>query len=247
MVRSALYRLYWQMERFIAPGLADSQELYQDVLGERCAGASRWLDLGCGHHVLSPWRLEEEKTLVAAAGQVVGLDFDALSLSKHRTIGNLVRGEIGRLPFADGSVDLVTANMVFEHLENPEQQLKEIWRVLAPGGRLIFHTPNRSGYPTLLARAVPEALKDRLVLIFQGRKEEDVFPAFYRINSRADITRHATQAGFGSLEVTEVCSQGQFVVVPPLALLELFWIRFLMSGGGRSLRPYLIATLNKAA
>ncbi len=245
MIRSALYRLYWQMERVIAPGLADSQEHYQAVLAQRCAGAARWLDLGCGHHVLSPWRHEEEKKLIASAGVVVGLDYDALSLSKHRTIDSLVRADISRLPFADGAFDLVTANMVFEHLQEPQKQLQEIWRVLGRGGRLVFHTPNRAGYPTLLARAVPESLKERMVLLFQGRKEEDVFPAFYRINTAADIRRHARQAGFTTVEVRQVCSQGQFVVVPPLALLELVWIRFLMSGGGRSLRPYLIATLTK--
>jgi len=35
--------------------------------------------------------------------------------------------------------------------------------------------------------------------------------------------------------------------VPPLAVLELLWLRFLMTGAGRTLRPNLIAILQKSA
>jgi ubiquinone/menaquinone biosynthesis C-methylase UbiE len=245
--RAALYRLYWKMQPAIAPGLEDSQYTYECMLARTVAGTSRWLDLGCGHHLLPPWRTEQEIRLICGANLVVGIDYDHLSLTKHQTIGNLVRGNISRLPFADGTFDLVTSNMVFEHLEHPEQQLREIWRVLAPGGQLIFHTPNKFGYATWMARMVPEAVKDKFVLFFQGRAEEDVFPAFYRINTPQSIHRLATQAGFAKIEIKHTCAFAQFVVIPPLALLELFWIRFLMSKSGRRLRPYLITTLEKAA
>jgi SAM-dependent methyltransferase len=44
------------------------------------------------------------------------------------------------LPFAAGSFDLVSANMVLEHLPAPEQVFQEIARVLAPGGKFVFLT-----------------------------------------------------------------------------------------------------------
>jgi ubiquinone/menaquinone biosynthesis C-methylase UbiE len=247
MNRAALYKLYWRMQPAIAPGLEDSQRTYERVLARNVAGTNRWLDLGCGHHVLPPWRTEQEIRLIRGANLVVGIDYDHLSLTKHQTIRNLVRGNISMLPFPDATFDLVSSNMVFEHLENPEEQLKEIWRVLAPGGRLVFHTPNKYGYATWMARMVPESVKDKFVRFFQGRAEEDVFPAFYRINTPERIRALAGQAGFTRIEISHTCAFAQFVVIPPLALLELCWIRFLMSESGRPLRPYLITTLGKAA
>ena len=178
---------------------------------------------------------------------VVGLDYDHLSLTKHQTITNRVRGSISRLPFPDATFDLVTSNMVFEHLDNPVVQLQEVHRVLRPGGRLVFHTPNKYGYATWLAQMVPEALKDKFVYFFQGRKEEDVFPAYYRINAPSHISALAEKAGFRVLEIQSLISTAQFIAIPPLVLLELLWIRFLMTNPGRPIRPYLIVALEKAA
>ena len=246
MSRQVLYKLYWKLQAALAPGLTDSQQDYEAVLDRCAAGELRWLDVGCGHHLLPAWRLEQEKELVGRTTFLVGVDTDPLSLSKHRTIANRVRANIGRLPFADGAFNLVTANMVFEHLDDPPSQLREIARVLAPGGRLIFHTPNKYGYATLAAKLIPGSFKGRLVYMLQRRKEEDVFPAFYRINSTDDISRIARRAGFGIEEIRQSNSCAQLIVVPPLAVLELLWLRFLMTSAGRALRPNLIAILQKS-
>lgn len=49
------------------------------------------------------------------------------------------------LPLADSTVDRVLMVHALEHSENPHQTLSEIWRVLAPGGRLVIVVPNRRG------------------------------------------------------------------------------------------------------
>jgi SAM-dependent methyltransferase len=247
MSRKALYKLYWKLQAAIAPGLKDSQQDYEDVLDRCAAGELRWLDVGCGHHLLPLWRADKEKKLLGRANFLVGVDADALSLGKHRTITNRVQANIGRLPFADGAFNLVTANMVFEHLDDPQAQLSEIARVLAPGGRLIFHTPNKYGYATVMAKLIPEAFKGRLIYLLHRRREEDVFPAFYRINSKHDISSIARRSGFGIEEIRQSNSVAQFIIIPPLAVLELLWLRFLMTGAGRALRPNLIAVLQKSA
>lgn len=46
------------------------------------------------------------------------------------------------LPFADQSFDLVTCTEVIEHLEHYRETLREIHRVLKPGGRVVLTTPN---------------------------------------------------------------------------------------------------------
>src|SRR5690606_18765538 len=47
------------------------------------------------------------------------------------------------LPLPDSAVDRVLMVHALEHSENPQQTLTEIWRVLAPGGRLVIVVPNR--------------------------------------------------------------------------------------------------------
>ncbi|MCX8999195.1 class I SAM-dependent methyltransferase [Rhizobiaceae bacterium BDR2-2] len=49
------------------------------------------------------------------------------------------------LPLPDASIDRVLMVHCLEFAENPVETLKEIWRVLAPGGRLVIVVPNRRG------------------------------------------------------------------------------------------------------
>jgi SAM-dependent methyltransferase len=49
------------------------------------------------------------------------------------------------LPLFDSSVDRILLVHALEHAENPHETLKEMWRVLAPGGRLVIVAPNRRG------------------------------------------------------------------------------------------------------
>lgn len=50
------------------------------------------------------------------------------------------------LPLPDGSVDRVLLVHMLEVSEHPRDVLDEVWRVLAPGGRLIVVAPNRRGW-----------------------------------------------------------------------------------------------------
>lgn len=247
MNRESFFKIYWRLQSIIAPGLKYSQTIYEDILNEYCEETFKWLDLGCGHQLLPSWRFEQEKTLINSEGKlIVGIDYDYLSLTKHKTITNKLRGDITNLPFPDSTFDLITSNMVFEHLDNPEEQLKEISRVLSKGGKLIFHTPNKLSYATMMARMIPEAIKNRLVYILEGRKEEDVFPAYYKINSPSKIKEIAALSGFNVSKIKMICSSAQFVILPPLVFFELIWIRFLMSKVGKQLRTNIIAVLEKA-
>lgn len=219
--------------KVIVPRLRYSQQLYEEVLFDRVRGKDSWLDIGCGRGLLPNWRGEQEKELIRQTHRLVGLDYDLASL------------DVSRLPFRDGCFDLVTANMVFEHLKEPEIQLKEVFRVLKPGGELVFHTPNAHGYGPLLAKVLPESLKDHVVWWLQRRKSEDVFPTFYRINTRTEIQRLASLAGFEVVSLKMILSTPLFTMVPPLLIVELFWLKVLMAKRGRPLRNNIIAILKK--
>jgi ubiquinone/menaquinone biosynthesis C-methylase UbiE len=77
--------------------------------------------------------------------RVLGVDpnIDGLRHSTRRHPGvAFLCADGARLPLADESVDVVTAQHVIEHIADYQQAVAEWFRVLRPGGRLILVTPN---------------------------------------------------------------------------------------------------------
>jgi len=243
--RDACTKFYRAAQKVIAPNLKYSQLLYEQVLFDRSSGKAIWLDLGCGRGFLPPWREEQERDLAKRPKALIGLDYDAASLRDNKTIDRRVRGDVSCLPFGNAVFDLVTSNMVFEHLREPQDQLKDIFRILKPGGELVFHTPNSRGYGPSLAKLLPEAVKDRIIWYLQRRKPEDIFPTYYRINTPEAIDELASSVGFSVVSLRLIVSTPMFIMIPPLLLLELVFIRFLMTRLGRPFRSNIIAVLRK--
>jgi SAM-dependent methyltransferase len=245
-LRDWTLRFYFKAQSRIAPGLQYAQAVYEEVLWRVSEDGPTWLDLGCGHQLLPTWRNEHEVSLVGQARFVVGLDPDRQALRQHASIARRVEGSATKLPFAGGCFDLVTSNMVFEHLDRPEVQMREIARVLRPGGLLVFHTPNVRGYATVLARLIPEFVKKQLVWLLERRKSEDVYPTYYRANSEAAIRALCGEAGLEIEQIRLINSGAGSAYFPPLAVLELLLIRVLMLERFRSGRPNIIATVRKS-
>jgi SAM-dependent methyltransferase len=244
-MRRELFAIYHALEQKLVPGLKYIQYVYEEVLESHINGATDWLDIGCGRKLLPAWRLEEEKQLISRCHKVIGVDGDLASLKKHCSINNRVLGTIGQLPFPAESFDLVTANMVVEHLDQPAAQFREIARVLKPGGEFIFHTPNKSGYSTLLARMVPEWAKKTIISLLEARAGADVFKTWYKVNDRAEIEHIAVAAGFVVVQMMMLNTSAEMAVVTPLALIELLWLRLLMNDRLKYLRTNIIAVLEK--
>ena len=243
--RKIIYKIYWKIQDIIVPTLKYSQYLYEEVLKSYINPNITWLDLGCGHQILPSWRLNAEKYLVRNCKTIVGVDYDFHSLKKHKSISLKVRGDISKLPFKNNAFDLITANMVVEHLDNPENQFQEVNRVLKPGGIFLFHTPNILVYTTIMAKLIPKILKPKLIWLLQGRKEEDIFNTYYRANSKNKIIKLAQMAGFEVTKIKLIVSCAQFAIIPPLAIFELIWIKILMSRYFKSFRTNIIAILKK--
>lgn len=148
------------------------------------AGRGKWQEDSCA------WR----RDLCDLRGNrrlVVGVDIDRAVTDNDGVDAAVLLGADGSLPFESGSIALVLADWVFEHLADPAPLAAELARVLRPGGWLCARTPNKWGYVAIGARLVPNRLHVRLLGGLQPRRaERDVFPTFYRVNTRAAL-RHA--------------------------------------------------------
>ena len=239
------WKVYWWLERHLAPGVHYAQADFEQCLFRTVQVGDSWLDVGCGHSLLPPWRESQERELLSRPTLVAGLDPELVALSAHRGITLRVCGEAGDLPFADGTFDLVTANMVVEHLSEPEVQFREVSRILRPGGRLLIHTPNAEGYPTLAARLVPDAARALAARMLETRPADDRFSTYYRANTLATISAVAAQTNFAVEQFDLLRSTAVFWRIPPLAALELLFLRLLDSARFARLRPNLITVLRK--
>lgn len=84
--------------------------------------------------------------IAESASQVIGLDYDrgaAEHVERRYPSVAMTRGNLATLPLRTGSVDAVVNFQVIEHLWDQAQFLRECFRVLVPGGRLLISTPNR--------------------------------------------------------------------------------------------------------
>jgi SAM-dependent methyltransferase len=133
--------------------IVDLREFYHSPLGRvaeqsiTMALASLWARLpeerlvGLGYAVpyLDRFRADTERTFAFMPAGQGAVNWPA----GERSSTALVFDE--ELPLPDSSVDRVLMVHSLEFAENPRESLKEIWRVLAPGGRLVIVVPNRRG------------------------------------------------------------------------------------------------------
>ena len=225
-----------------------SQERYAELLVELVRDGDRWLDIGCGRQIVPPWAApaERQAAQVKRARMLVGMDVDG-AIKEHPLLSHKVFGWADPMPFREDVFDLVTANMVVEHIERPKEILREIRRVLAPGGRFVLHTPNRRYYAIALARMAPRAVKAKLIWLLERRKEQDVFKTYYRINTPGDVRRLARESGFEVRTLVLGGSVGACLRLGPLGVLEVPVMKLLTLGRLKSLDATIIAVLVKSA
>ncbi|MDQ3930337.1 MAG: class I SAM-dependent methyltransferase [Chloroflexota bacterium] len=93
------------------------------------------LDVGCGTGAMLPY--------LAHYGDVQGIDAspEAVQFSRERGLHNVQQANGLELPFDDSCFDLVTALDVVEHIDDEQLVLREMFRVLRPGGTLLVSVP----------------------------------------------------------------------------------------------------------
>lgn len=173
----------------------------------------------------------------------VGIDPDLASLRERRAPIAVAQGWGDRLPICDGCCDLVLAIWVFEHLADPAATLIEAARVLRPGGRLIFLTPNRR-HPLIVANRISQLLprlQRRLVPVVYGRAADDTFRVYYRANAADTIEGLAGAAGL-ALESLDTIHDPTYLAFNDLTFTLSRWFEALLP---RAWGVHLLGTLRK--
>lgn len=141
-------------------GVEQQPVLYDGVVGQLGAGKlGAWrrqifasltgdiLELGVGTGL--------NLSAYGAGARVIGVDVEPDLIRRARSRGaQSIVGAGERLPFHDATFDYVTSALVFCSIPDPAQALREVARVLRPGGRLIQLEHTRTNH------ALPDALLD---------------------------------------------------------------------------------------
>jgi len=162
------------------------ERLLLDRIGP--ARGLRILDVGCGDGVLST-------RLAQAGARVTGIDAsaDMIAAARRRAKAagveiDLVEGDAGNLRFPGGHFDCVVSVATLCFVDNPSPTIREMVRVLKPGGRLILGELGRWNLWAAQRRV-------------KGWLGSDLWRAVH-FRSRADLLALATGAGLTNATVT---------------------------------------------
>ena len=147
-------------ERFMVPAMfAEWSKVLLGLVPPQ--PGDRVLDLACGTGIVA----RTADPMVQPGGEVIGLDFNASQIVTARSIDSSIEwlvGDAASLPFADQEFDLVVCQQGFQFSPDGIQAVREIHRVLKPGGRVgisVWASIERCpGYPALV-----HALERRVV------------------------------------------------------------------------------------
>jgi SAM-dependent methyltransferase len=126
----------------------DARRELQAVVGRLSAAQPlrRVLDAGCGYELPLDFPPSVE---------LVGLDESAEAMAKNENIDAAIIGDLETAKLEEGSFDAVLCWTVLEHLERPQEALRNLVGALRPGGLLIIGVPNIWSIKGLITKATP--------------------------------------------------------------------------------------------
>jgi ubiquinone/menaquinone biosynthesis C-methylase UbiE len=204
-------------ERYLVPALF--REGAEQLV--RCAGiqpGERVLDVGCGTGIVA--RIAAEHT--GESGDVEGVDINPGMLDVARSIAEQTHPQIRwqqvaaeDLPFARSTFDAVLSQQAFQFFDDRDAALKEMHRVLRPGGRLAF---------SVLRSTKHNRTYQALIETFRQHGGDDLgtmMQSPFRDWSVEDLRSMVTVAGFETVSVTIGLITARFPSVPEFIEQEL--------------------------
>ena len=203
------------------------------------------VDVGCGNGA---------QTLAFASSfdQVIGIDISSEFLGdfqlaitssglESRITTAVSEGSV--LPLDDGCADCVTSFTVLEHVPDEMAALREMHRILRPGGRLLLTVPNRWWIFETHGADLPLLPWNRVPLVsWWPRKLHDRY-ARARIYRKRDIRKLVGQAGFTVEAAFNVTAPMDMISWPPLQKA----VRAMVFRSDRTPFPFLATEIMVAA
>jgi len=175
----------------------------QRILLSLVGSGQRVLDVGCGSGFYTTQFRDLGNRMAATDITLEGVHA-VVQMGIPVTLSDVEKG----LPFADGSFDMVTFIEVVEHLLRPDQALREIHRVLRPGGLLLLTTPNYAHWVLrvlYLFGVLPVGLRSRPYTGFSSRHQAENIPPWLdphiRLFSPRSLRDYLDQGGFELLKL----------------------------------------------
>ena len=188
--------LYDRMNLLMTAGL---DRRWRDATARRVVRPGDYvLDAACGTGDLALADLR------AGASRVVGVDFSERMLELAQRKSNEVewiQGDLCRLPFPDGTFQAVTIGFGLRNVSDRAGALRELGRVLAPGGRLgILEITKARGPLAPFFRIWFETLVPAAGRLLSGGSAYSYLPASVRrFSTPAQLAGEIAQAGFGEV------------------------------------------------
>lgn len=170
-------------------GFVDEHVRFDALVRRHLQPGDLVLDAGAGHGRAFRYGYR------GVARLVVGADLEP-EVGANPNLDVACRADLRRLPFTASTFDLVLAKYVFEHLDRPVAAFRELRRVVRPGGRVVFHTPNRFHYVSVAAALTPTEFHRWYKTKRRGGTPPDAHPTRYRANTRRALLRVAAASGF---------------------------------------------------
>lgn len=114
----------------INPFYIAREGLYNGIMSKASEMTGKLLDIGCGN---KPY-----EDLFTNISSYSGLEITS-TIHKSTKADFFYDGTV--FPFENESFDSILLNQVFEHVFNPDEFLKEVFRILKPGGKLLISVP----------------------------------------------------------------------------------------------------------
>lgn len=211
-------------------------------------GAKRVLEVGAGANPLFPESFLREHALAYTA-----LDISASELEKAPTCYRRVVGDICSPSLVlEERFDFVFSRMLAEHVPDGEAFHRNVYRLLAPGGRAFHFFPTMWAPPFVLNRLLPERLADGVLhLVQRGREREGhhaKFPAYYswcRGPSQSQFRRFESLGYRVESYVGHFGHRGYYVKFPPLLAVHDAISRWLLAHPQPWLTSFAYLTLQR--
>lgn len=167
---------------------------YQALVDQLVTDDCRWIDVGGGKSVF-PHNRKLSCELAERCDRLVGVD-PSDNLDQNDLVDERCKSTIEYYQSAE-LFDLATLRMVAEHIEHPELVVKSLARLIKRTGHVVIYTPNRWSLLAVMASLIPNKLHASVArLLSPDRKDEDVFPTCYRMNTRSRLKKLFEEGGF---------------------------------------------------